>query len=308
VSPLVAVAFGAGLLAPVNPCGFALLPAYLSTFLHPGTTSGPATLPRRLRTALLTGAAITAGFVVAVTAVGAVLAAGLRSVIHVMPWLAAIVGLALVLAGVVMLLGRRIPIRVPGIRPVRTPASAPRRSSWRLVGFGVGYALASASCTLAILLAVVTQAVTAETLPGIIAVFAANAAGSALVLLALAVAAALADTALSTALGRVARYLPRVSGALLAASGAYLLTYWLPHLDGSSPTQKSGLDRISARATTWISDHQTLVATTALVVIVVAAVGATLTLRRARQPEDCCDTTTEPACTDEPATATTSAT
>ncbi len=29
-SPLLAVALGAGLLAAVNPCGFALLPAYLS--------------------------------------------------------------------------------------------------------------------------------------------------------------------------------------------------------------------------------------------------------------------------------------
>lgn len=136
-------------------------------------------------------------------------------------------------AGVVMLLGRHIPVRLPGVRVT----AAPGKSLWRLVGFGAGYALASASCTLAILLAVVTQAVTAETVAGVITVFAANATGSALVLLALAVAAALTHTALSAALGGIARYLPRISGALLAASGGYLIAYWLPHLDGSTPTQ-----------------------------------------------------------------------
>jgi hypothetical protein len=135
----------------------------------------------------------------------------------------------------------------------------------------------------------------------IITVFAANAAGSALVLLTLAVAAAVANTALSAVLGRVA---PRVSGALLAASGAYLLAYWLPHLDGSIPTQRSGLDHISARATSWISGHQSLVASAALLVIAAAALGATLTRRRIRQPDDCCETTTGQARVDEPATVT----
>lgn len=301
MNALVALAFGAGMLAPVNPCGFALLPAYLSTFLQPDTASDPSQPPMplrsRLRIALINAAAMTAGFVLVVTAIGAALAGGLRQVIHLMPWLAALVGFALVLGGAVMLSGVRIPVRVPGIRAARAPAG----SVWRLVTFGAGYALASASCTMAILLAVVTQAVTADTVPGIITVFAANAAGSALVLFALAVAAALAHTALSSALGRAARYLPRVSGALLAASGAYLLIYWLPHLDGSTPTQRSGLDRISATATTWISGHQTPVALTALVIIA-AAVPAAASRRRTRQPDDCC--TTEADCTDQPAPAT----
>lgn len=287
MSPLVAAAFGAGLLAPVNPCGFALLPAYLSTFLQPTAVGAAAPLAQRLRAALRTGAAITTGFVLAVTAVGAGLAAGLRSVIDLMPWLAVIVGVVLMVAGVVMLLGRHIPVRLPGVRVT----AAPGKSLWRLVGFGAGYALASASCTLAILLAVVTQAVTAETVAGVITVFAANATGSALVLLALAVAAALTHTALSAALGGIARYLPRISGALLAASGGYLIAYWLPHLDGSTPTQTSGLDHASASATAWIGANQTTVAVTTLSVIAAAVVISVITGHRHRsdaQATDCC--------------------
>ncbi|WP_430522855.1 hypothetical protein [Mycolicibacterium poriferae] len=32
IGPLLALAFGAGMLAPVNPCGFAVLPAFLAYY------------------------------------------------------------------------------------------------------------------------------------------------------------------------------------------------------------------------------------------------------------------------------------
>ena len=290
MSAIVAVAFGAGLLAPVNPCGFAVLPAYLGTFLQPGRASSTPSPGRRLRTALGTGAAITAGFTLTVTAVGVALAAGLRSLIHVIPWVSAVVGLILTIAGVAMLFGRSIPLRLPGVRPSAVRGSSP----WRMVGFGAGYAMASASCTVAVLLAVVTQAVTAGTVTGVVAVFAANAAGSAIVLLALAAAAALANTALSRALSRLARHLDRISGVLLTASGVYLLAYWLPALlGGTSPVQDSALNRTSASATTWISSHQTPVVAVGVTVVAACVVAALVGARRSHHRDACCTDTAE---------------
>jgi len=61
-------------------------------------------------------------------------------------------------------------------------------------------------------------------------VFTAYAAGSALLLITLSLAATVAGHTLTTALQRLARYAGRIAGALLAASGIYLLTYWLPQL------------------------------------------------------------------------------
>lgn len=289
MSALLALAFGAGLLAPVNPCGFALLPAYLTTFLHDTPTSGPG---QRLRRALGTGAAITLGFSATLTAIGLALAAGLRALIGVIPWLAAVLGLVLTGIGVAMLLGRHLTLRLPR---TRAASVAPTTGRWRLIGFGAGYALASASCTLAILLAVVAQALAASTLAGTALVFAAYAAGSAILLLALAVTAALANTALSRALGRLARHLPRISGALLAASGLYLIVYWAPTLlGGRTPSGNNPLVRAASAASTWISTHQTTVITLAAALVATATLAAIVTTRRSkrRPPDTCRDTDT----------------
>ena len=53
---LLTLAFAAGMVAPVNPCGFALLPAWISHTIGDGDTS-PA--PVRLLHALRAGAALT---------------------------------------------------------------------------------------------------------------------------------------------------------------------------------------------------------------------------------------------------------
>jgi cytochrome c-type biogenesis protein len=290
VSGLLALAFGAGLLAPVNPCGFALLPAYLTTFLQDAHTS---TAAQRLRRALGTGVAVTLGFSATLTAVGIALAAGLRALTGVIPWLAAAVGLVLALVGLAMLLGRDLSVRLP--RAGAMASAVPKAGRWRLVGFGVGYALASASCTLGILLAVVGAAVAAGSLASAAAVFAAYAAGSAILLLALAVAAAVANTALTRAVSRVARYLPRIAGALLAASGIYLIVYWAPALFGGTGTAPANpLTRVAAQTTTWISAHQTTVLALAGAVLAAGALAAILATRRRQPAEDCCDDATTP--------------
>lgn len=56
---LLSLASAAGMLAPVNPCGFALLPAWIT---HTLGELGTSPLPVRLTRALRTGVALTAGF------------------------------------------------------------------------------------------------------------------------------------------------------------------------------------------------------------------------------------------------------
>lgn len=288
MSALLALAFGAGLLAPVNPCGFALLPAYLGGFLQEGPCG---TAGERLRRALGVGAAVTLGFSATLTAIGVALALGLRALIDIVGWLAVGVGAVLILTGVAMLLGRGITLAVPG-----GGAAATRMAGWRrmrLVGFGAGYAVASASCTVGILLAVVAQAVATGTLGGAAAVFAAYAAGSAILMLTLAVAAAVANAALATAIGHAARYLPRIAGGLLTASGIYLIAYWTPSLlDNTQAAGSNPLTRLAAATATWISTHQPTVIITAAAVLIAATLAAILTSRRStpRPPAHCCET------------------
>ncbi|MGH3950002.1 MAG: hypothetical protein ACRDSE_12895, partial [Pseudonocardiaceae bacterium] len=122
----------------------------------------------------------------------------------------------------------------------------------------------------------------------------------AVLLLALAVAAALAGTALARALGRVARHASRIAGLLLAGSGLYLVAYWMPSLLGgtSAAPADNPLTRAAADVTGWITAHQAPVVLVAGGVIAAGAGAAILAtrLRRAdRRPSGCCPPERAPA-------------
>jgi cytochrome c-type biogenesis protein len=277
VNGLLALAFGAGLLAPINPCGFGLLPAMLTATLGPptGDTTGQP-LAARLGAALRAGLALTLGFTATFAVIGIGLTAGIRSLITVVPWLAAGLGAVLALLGLALLAGRHLPSRLPTrYHDQSTPDTG--TGVRRIVVFGAGYAIASTSCTLAVLLAVATQA-TATTLIGAVAVFTAYAAGSALLLITLALLAAVTGHTLARALQRSARYTGRIAGALLAVSGTYLLFYWLPQLLGTPHTSDAIITRLAGRVSTAISNHQLTVVSIAAALITLA----TTALIRAR--------------------------
>lgn len=281
---LLALAFGAGLLAPVNPCGFGLLPAVLTATSGASRTgacgdTGEAAGPMaRLAAGLRAGLALALGFTATFTVIGLLLTVGVRSVITLVPWIAAALGAALALIGLAMLAGWHPAFRLPGRHPDPTNVTGTRR----LVAFGAGYAIASASCTLAVLLAVVTQAA-ATTWIGVIAVFTAYAAGSALLLISLALLAAGTATALARSLRAIAPYTSRIAGALLASSGLYLLYYWLPQLLGAARPSDGGVAALSAHVSTWMSDNQFAVVLAAGVILAGTA-ATTLLASRTRNP------------------------
>jgi cytochrome c-type biogenesis protein len=290
---VLALAFGAGLLAPVNPCGFAVLPAFLAYAI--GTDTRPTDAPRqavatRLAGGLRAGIALTVGFTGTFTLLGVLLAIGMRSLISVVPWAAALLGGALAVAGVAMLAGWRIPLRLSA-----RGSGSPRQGPIGMITFGAGYALASASCTLALLLSVVTQALAGPNLTGVLVVFAAYAAGSATLLLTLALFAAFASSVISRFLRRLLPHMNRIMGAVLALSGGYLLLYWLPQLLGDGGPGSSALTGPVGAIAVWLSQHQGLVAVTALTLVAATTITTLALHRRALRPaparasdEDCC--------------------
>lgn len=276
MSALLAMAFGSGLISPVNPCGFALLPAMLGTVADPGQSStGRTSVAARLGTGLASGLMITAGFTGTLTVAGLALAAGLRAITGLAPWFAIAVGVLLAVAGLAMLTGRHLPLRL-------TNRVQPRQGGgrWGLVAFGVGYGIASLSCTVAVLLAVVSQALATTNPAGMLAVFAAYATGAATLLVALSVSAAFASSLATRWVRRLLPHMHRITAVLLILSGAYLLAYWIPVTTGGQPPTALSLGPLASTATTWISSHQTLVVLLALAVLILATIIATLGSRR----------------------------
>ena len=145
-----AVALGAGILAAVNPCGFALLPAYLSLLIidQNGADRRPA-----LRRAVVSTAAMTVGFVAVFAVFGLVIAPLAAGVQRYLPAVTVVAGVALVIAGCWLLAGRSLPTF--GWSP---QGRRPSRRVGAMVGFGVTYALASLTCTIGPFLAIVVAA------------------------------------------------------------------------------------------------------------------------------------------------------
>lgn len=270
MSAAISLAFGAGLLATVNPCGFALLPSFLSFYLGADDGDETTSALARTREGFTVGLVLSGAFSGVFIITGLIVTAGLRSVLDALPWVALAVGVALVALGGAMVAGRRVSLLAAGrLRP-----DVERHTGYsRVAAFGVGYALASLSCTLAVFLVVVGQALTVSGIVQTLAVFGAYAAGSASVLLALSVCAALAKGTLARVVRRFAPVANRLAGALLVLSGVYLAAYWLPALGSGSPNSQGEVatrtGRISAALADFFADHTT---------VFVAALGSMLAL------------------------------
>jgi cytochrome c biogenesis protein CcdA len=253
---LLTLAFTAGLLAPVNPCGFALLPAYLG---YTATEQADQPVSRRLARALGIGAALGVGFAATLSAAGLAISAGAHLILSAAPWLGFSVGVVLVALGIVALTGRgpAVRLRLPTIRAPRSSTGVVR---WAL--FGVGYGIASLACTFAVLLAVIVQAQATAGVAGQTAVFAAYAAGSLALLLLLSAVAALAGAAAARATRALGRSQPMITAGLLILTGGYVAAYWWPAITDRAPTGHglSILDRWSADLATWLQQHDALIA------------------------------------------------
>src|SRR5262249_30325948 len=138
----ISIALVAGGLAVVNPCGFPLLPAFLSYYLGAEERRLPRA-PTRVLQGLSVGGLVAVGFLGVFAIVGLPVSYGVGAIARAVPWAGLATGAVLALAGLLTLLGTHL--RLPTYFRVQ-----PRRE--RRVGamllFGVGYGAASLGCTL----------------------------------------------------------------------------------------------------------------------------------------------------------------
>ncbi len=216
-------AFAAGMVSAVNPCGFAMLPAFIAFQLDDRAGEQPgAHLASRAARALMMGLVVTVGFVAMFAAAGAIIAAGGRGLIQVVPWAALVVGGAMVVLGLWSLSGRYLGILAASRIPM------PGGRGWRaLFLYGLAYGVASLSCTLPVFLVVVGSALAAQGIAAGIGQFILYALGMGLVLTVVSLAAALFKGAVARSLTRLIPYLERAGAALLVLAGLFLIYYWL---------------------------------------------------------------------------------
>ena len=221
------IAFAAGMVAAVNPCGFAMLPAYLSLYL--GTEEGgfaERSVTRRVVRALVVGLVVSSGFVLLFGLAGIGVSAGGTVLISAMPVLGVLVGEALVVFGVWMLLARRGPYAAVFGR-LATRLGDPTKVGVRgFFLFGLAYGAASLGCTLPAFLAVVGSGIAAGgVVPGA-GRFVGYGLGMASVLMTLILALAFFKEGLIKRLRGALPYVQTASAVLLILAGAYVVFYW----------------------------------------------------------------------------------
>lgn len=217
----VSYAFGAGMLASVNPCGFVMLPAFAAFFVtaERAVDNGA----KRVARALWMGLLATITFIAIFTIAGAVIWAGGRAFMQFAGWAGLAVGVALAGFGLYQLITRRS-IFAGATSRVRVSR---RSSPLGVLVFGTGYAVCSLGCTLPAFL-VVAGSVFIGNRDFVEAMtrFVEYGAGMGLVLTAVTVSIAAARASTVGAVGRIGAVVDPAANALLVLAGLYIIWYW----------------------------------------------------------------------------------
>jgi cytochrome c biogenesis protein CcdA len=225
---LVSLAFAAGLVAALNPCGFAMLPAYLVLVVRgegagePETRVGTSAGLSAIGRALAATGGMGLGFLTVFGLFGALTVSAGNTVQRHLPYLTVAIGIVLVFLGIWLLLGRELTLLTPRQLAGRW---APTARLGSMYGYGVSYAIASLSCTVGPFLAVTAAGLRRGSLIGSASIYLAYVAGLTLVVGVLAVAAAAARSAAVARLRQILPYVNRISGALLVLVGLYVAYY-----------------------------------------------------------------------------------
>ena len=223
----VGYSFGAGMVSAVNPCGFAMLPVYLSLYLGAEAEQfRQRSWVVRLAKAVGVALVVIAGYGVLFGIIGLVVSAGGTYLMSLMPWVSVFIGLGLVFVGIWLLLGKHISFSI--FMRIGAAIGDPRTISIRgFFLFGVAFGASSLSCTLPIFLVVVGGSIASGNVVAGLSQFFWYILGTASVFMALTVSMAFVKgPVVINALKRFSQYINKISAVLLIMAGSYICYYW----------------------------------------------------------------------------------
>jgi cytochrome c biogenesis protein CcdA len=267
---LVGFAFGAGLVAVLNPCGFAMLPAYMTLVVR-GDATGQLTALGRAAGATIE---MVLGFMTVFGTFGLLAVSAASRVQRYLPYVTVLIGIVLIALGIWSLAGRQL----AGLNPLtRSSRWAPTARGGSMFGYGVGYAIASLSCTIGPFLAVTAASFRSGLIVNGLVTYLAYAAGMSLIVGVLAIAAAFANPIGVYRMRRILPYINRISGALVLLVGLYVAYYGVYEVRIFSANAKpddpviAGAARVQSTVAGWVHAHGGYPWLLALAVLVLGA-------------------------------------
>jgi cytochrome c biogenesis protein CcdA len=276
------LAFAAGLVATVNPCGFAMLPAYLSYFMGLEGAEDDDESGAGVKQALVVGGTVSLGFLAVFGVTGLLINAGVRSIIDWIPYVALGIGVVMALLGIAMFRGYELSIGF-----LKVQGGTGSRDKKSVFSFGVSYALASLSCTLPVFLSVVVGSIAGTDFISGFLTYIAYGLGMSVLLMAVTLAVAFAKQGLIRRLRSVLPYVQRVSATFLIVAGVYITWFWVDDLSSDAGEQGAAAGLVegwSASLTNWIGDRSGSVGLLLAGLVVIAALSAIL--KRFEPPDE----------------------
>ncbi|MDO8392159.1 MAG: cytochrome c biogenesis CcdA family protein [Actinomycetota bacterium] len=278
LDPRLANAFTQGLLAAINPCGFVLLPTYLLYFLGMENLR-PGAERTSISRALAVSLSVSGGFMSVFIIIGIITKWSTHWFSDKAPYLSLVLGLGLVVLGIAMLFGYRLPFTTP-----KLDIGQRDRSVRSMYVFGIAYAIASLGCTLPGFVSVVLGGVTTDGVLTGAAGIALYGLGMALLVSGLTITLAMANTALLKGLRKGMEWFEYVAGVFVLLTGMYLAYYWY------SDIREQYDNGVVTEATSWqeqlrnfVERNQTMVVVLSSIVIA-AAIGFSIFNKRRHQP------------------------
>lgn len=218
---LLSFAFSAGLVSFLNPCGVAMLPAYIGYYFGKEKTEHH--FVKNLLKGLAIGLLISAGFFTTFSIAGLIITVLGSKVAAIFPILAVFVGIVLIFVGLMMLFGKSISIAHRMLTHNKFLAFTKRRSLSQNYFYGIGYGLASLGCTLPIFLLVVAGAVTTEGFASGMLNFFSYAAGMSVFAIAVVLALAVSKGVIVEKINSIMPFIRKLSALLIIAAGIYIV-------------------------------------------------------------------------------------
>ena len=271
------LSFGSGLLAAVNPCGFVLLPTYLTYYLG---INGRPTEQRdgAVGRALVVSLSLSAGFMSVFLLVGSISRLFTDWINQNAKYVSLVIGLAMVGLGIAMLFGYRLPLTTPKLD---VGGRAKDRTVFSMFLFGIAYAVASIGCTIGPFSATVLGTIDTEGFATGLVAIALYGLAMSLLVTALTVSLAVAQGGLLKFLRTGMKYVELASAVVMIVSGLYLAWYWYNDIRERYDDQLTGnvLDW-QETIQQWIDDNRALLAVVFGAVVLAAAVVAVQQRRR----------------------------
>ncbi len=213
-----ALALSAGMVTAFNPCGVAMLPAFLAMLLSRRGRS-------RWVDGLAAGLTMMAGFVLLFGAAGIVVGAVGQALFFLAPVVSLVVAAVFLALAVWLWRGRTMTVSLGGL-PERLQARVLRGSEWTFFWYGLSYGLVSLTCSFPVFLAVAVTGFHQSFITGILR-YVVYALGMGLIVTALAVATVTARSVAERAVHTVMPVMHQLSAVVLVLGSCYMIWYWL---------------------------------------------------------------------------------